>query len=45
VGLDSGTRVRGCGGLNMLGQWEVALLRGMALLEEVCLWVGGLCVS
>ena len=35
MGLDSGTRVRGCGGLNMLGQWEVALLRGMALSEKV----------
>ena len=24
------------GGLNMLGPWEVALLGGVALLEEVC---------
>jgi hypothetical protein len=24
-----------CGGLNMLGPWEVALLGGVALLEEV----------
>jgi hypothetical protein len=26
-----------CGGLNMLGPWEVALLGGVALLEEVLL--------
>ena len=25
-----------CGGLNMLGPWEVALLGGVALLKEVC---------
>jgi hypothetical protein len=25
-----------CGGLNMFGPWEVALLEGVALLEEVC---------
>jgi hypothetical protein len=25
-----------CGGLNMLGTWEVLLLAGAALLEEVC---------
>lgn len=30
-----------CGGLNMLGQWEVAPLGGVALLEEVGRCVGG----
>jgi hypothetical protein len=30
------------GGLNMLGPWEVALLGGVALLEEVCHCGGGL---
>jgi hypothetical protein len=25
-----------CGGLNMVGAWEVALLGGVALLEKVC---------
>jgi hypothetical protein len=25
-----------CGSLNMFNPWEVALLRGVALLEEVC---------
>ena len=29
-------------GLNMLGPWEVALLGGMAVLEEVCHCVGEL---
>ena len=28
-----------CSGFNMLGPWEVALLRGVALLEEVCHYV------
>ena len=28
-----------CGGLNMLGPWEVALLGGVTLLDEV-LWGG-----
>ena len=28
-----------CGGLNMLGPQEVALLGGVALLEEVCYWM------
>lgn len=32
----------GCGGLNMLGPWDVALFRGVALLEQVCHCVGGL---
>jgi hypothetical protein len=32
----------GCGDLNMLGPWEVALLEGMALLEEVCHFGDGL---
>jgi hypothetical protein len=27
--------IYGCGGLDMLGLWEVALLEDMALLEEV----------
>ena len=31
-----------CGGLNMLGPWEVTLLGDVALLEEVCHCVGGL---
>ena len=31
-----------CDGLNMLGPWEVALLGGVTLLEEVRHWVGGL---
>lgn len=33
-----------CGGLNMFGPWEVALLGGETLLEEVChcgVWEGG----
>jgi hypothetical protein len=28
--------VKNCGDLNMLDLWEVALLRDVALLEEVC---------
>jgi hypothetical protein len=31
-----------CGGLNMLGPWEVTLLGSVALLEEVSHRVGGL---
>jgi hypothetical protein len=31
-----------CGGLNVLAPWEVTLLGGVALLEEVCHYVGGL---
>jgi hypothetical protein len=31
-----------CGGLNMLGPWEMALLGGVALLEEVCHCIGSL---
>ena len=31
-----------CGGLNMFGPWEVALLGGVALLEEMWYCVGGL---
>jgi hypothetical protein len=31
-----------CSGWNMLGPWEMALLEGVALLEEVCYCVGGL---
>jgi hypothetical protein len=34
--------VMSCGGLNMLGPREMALLGGVALLEEVCRCVGGL---
>ena len=30
------------GGLNILGPWEVALIGGVALLEEVCPCGGGL---
>jgi hypothetical protein len=33
--------LRCCGGLNMLGPWEVALLGGGALLEKVCHYGGG----
>jgi len=31
-----------CGGLNMLGPWEVPLVGGVALLEKVCHCVGQL---
>jgi hypothetical protein len=32
---ESAWRISVCDGLNMLGPWEVALLGGVALLEEV----------
>jgi hypothetical protein len=35
-------RLSVCGGLNVLGPWEVALLEGVALWEEVNLYRGGL---
>ena len=31
-----------CGGLNILGSWEVAALGSMALLEEMSHWIGWL---
>jgi hypothetical protein len=33
--LFCGTPFRGCGGLKVLGLWEMALLEGVALLKEV----------
>ena len=33
-----------CGGLNVLGLWEVALLGGVALLEELCHCLSGFLV-